>query len=134
VEPKLELVKIWIHKSTRDLESAKILTSEDPPYFDTAIYHCQQAAEKALKGFLIFCEQEFEKIHDIEKLISLASMHLKEFSSLLSDGKILTPYATKFRYPDDLIEPDNDEYRFAYLSAKKIYDFVISKLPGEVRP
>jgi HEPN domain-containing protein len=38
-------------------------------HLDAGIYHCQQAAEKALKGFLVFHEVSFEKIHDLGKII-----------------------------------------------------------------
>ena len=41
-----------MEKARRDLASAIRLLDGEPPYLDTAVYHCQQAAEKALKGFL----------------------------------------------------------------------------------
>ncbi|BAZ30792.1 hypothetical protein NIES4074_32540 [Cylindrospermum sp. NIES-4074] len=46
---KRTLVQFWLKKSQRDLTAAQKLAQELP---DIAIYHCQQAAEKALKGFL----------------------------------------------------------------------------------
>ena len=48
------LVQQWLQKARRDLMAAQKLGLELP---DIAIYHCQQGAEKALKGFLI--------LHDI---------------------------------------------------------------------
>lgn len=51
-EAKKELVKSWLAKAQHDLGSAQLLANNANPYFDTAIYHCQQAAEKALKAFL----------------------------------------------------------------------------------
>lgn len=44
--------QLWLGKAQRDLAAAVRLMAGDPPYADTAVYHCQQAAEKALKGFL----------------------------------------------------------------------------------
>lgn len=41
-------VAAWLAIARRDLDSAKRLLVGDPPYRDTAAYHCQQAAEKAL--------------------------------------------------------------------------------------
>jgi HEPN domain-containing protein len=32
------------------------------------LFHCQQAAEKALKGFLAWHDQPFPKTHDLGKL------------------------------------------------------------------
>jgi HEPN domain-containing protein len=63
----------WLLKALHDLESARKLVAGDDPILDTAIYHCQQAAEKAVKGFLTFHRKRFEKTHDIERLILLAT-------------------------------------------------------------
>lgn len=59
-EAKQQLVKSWLIKAEHDLISAHVLAAHKPPLLDTAVYHCQQAAEKALKGFLVFCDQEFD--------------------------------------------------------------------------
>ena len=47
---KLELVRSWLVKSQRDLGAVQKLSTGPKPYLDVAIYHCQQAAEKAIKG------------------------------------------------------------------------------------
>jgi HEPN domain-containing protein len=41
------------------------------PATDTAIYHSQQAAEKALKGYLAFRDQPLERTHDRERLFGI---------------------------------------------------------------
>jgi HEPN domain-containing protein len=40
----------WLIKAYHDLISAKKLAQDQEPVLDTAIYHTQQCAEKALKG------------------------------------------------------------------------------------
>jgi hypothetical protein len=40
----------------------------NPPLLDVAAFHCQQAAEKLLKGFLVHASVDFGKMHDLEKL------------------------------------------------------------------
>jgi len=80
-EAKKQLVQSWLTKAQRDLASARVLAASSPPLLDTAIYHCQQAAEKAVKGFLVFCDQEFEKVHDIEVLIQSAVPYEASFSA-----------------------------------------------------
>lgn len=53
-DAKEELTRSWLVKAKRDLLSAEQLAGADFPLLDTAAYHCQQAAEKAIKGFLLF--------------------------------------------------------------------------------
>src|SRR2546422_5099905 len=104
------------------------------PYLDTAIYHCQQAAEKAVKGCLVFHDQRFEKTHDIEALISLAIPFNAQFSSWLGAGQRLTSYAAVFRYPGEILEPDQAEFDQALQTAEGLYAFVLTLLSAEVHP
>lgn len=48
----LELAEAWLAKSRSDLATARLLILGHEPYLDTGCYHCQQAAEKALKAWL----------------------------------------------------------------------------------
>lgn len=133
-EAKRELVQSWLIKAQHDLAAARKLSSDPDPYLDIAIYHCQQTAEKAVKGFLVFHDQPFEKTHDMEVLIKLAMPFDTRFSSWLDAGVRLTPYASAFRYPGETMEPDRDEFEQALKAADGIYAFVLSLLPGEVHP
>ncbi|MBI3168193.1 MAG: HEPN domain-containing protein [Chloroflexi bacterium] len=60
-------------KARRDLLSAKKLARGKEPYFDTAIYHCQQLAEKVIKGWLVYNDISFSKTHDLRLLVALAA-------------------------------------------------------------
>jgi hypothetical protein len=42
--------KAWMVKGWRDLETARRAAGGEPPFYDIAVYHCQQAAEKAVKA------------------------------------------------------------------------------------
>lgn len=56
-------VRQWLLKADHDLRSARCLMSGDgEPLLDTAVYHCQQAAEKALKAYLTAHNVVFPKI------------------------------------------------------------------------
>lgn len=61
-EAKRQLVLSWLTKAQHDLAAAEVLSQSVLSLLDTAIYHCQQAAEKSLKGYLVFCDQEFEQV------------------------------------------------------------------------
>jgi len=133
-EAKQQLVQSWLIKAQRDLDTARKLSADPDPYLDTAIYHCQQAAEKAIKGFLVFHDQRFEKTHDIEVLVTLAISFDVRFSSWLDAAERLTPYAAAFRYPGEMLEPDRVEFDAALGAADGLYAFVLSSLPEEVHP
>ena len=62
----------WMVKAWRDLETARRAVGGEPPFYDIAVYHCQQAGEKAVKAFLVCHGKSHEKTHDIEVLIDLA--------------------------------------------------------------
>jgi HEPN domain-containing protein len=58
----------WFEKAHKDLRCAQIDLAAEPPASEDALYHCQQAAEKALKGFLVWHDQPFPKTHDLGRL------------------------------------------------------------------
>jgi hypothetical protein len=98
-EPKRQLVQAWLTKARRDLTSAHVLAAQVEPLLDTAVYHCQQAGEKAVKAFLTFNDCEFERIHDVERLVHLAISYESRFGAFVSDARLLTPYARFFAIP-----------------------------------
>ena len=120
----------WLYKANNDLKSALKLLEGDDPIMDTAIYHTQQCAEKALKGYLAFKKQPIKKSHDIELLVEICSAIDNEFEKLYDYSENLTPYATAFRYPDIYLEPDYDEVYEAIGMAREILGFVERKIEG----
>ena len=133
-EATSELTRTWLIKARADLGSARKLANGPDAYLDAAIYHCQQAAEKAVKGFLTFCGQRFEKVHNLALLVAQAMKLRLEFSDLLDAAERLTPYATLFRYPGDILEPDPIEFEQALTDAEQFYAYILETLPQEVRP
>jgi HEPN domain-containing protein len=117
------MVKAW-----RDLETARRAATGEPPFYDVAVYHCQQAAEKAVKAFLVHHGKPYEKTHDIEVLIDLASEVDSSFNRLADAADALTPYATRFRYPNATfaVEPLPAEYKEAEQHAQAVFDFVLN--------
>ena len=128
--------KAWMIKAWRDLQTARRVAAGDPPFYDVAVYHCQQAAEKAVKAFLVHHGRLYEKTHDIEVLVDLACEIEPQLSQLADAADALTPYATRFRYPNAAfaIEPKPTEFDEALQHAQAVYDFIVNVLPAEVRP
>ena len=55
----------WLLQAAKDLRAARLLETEEP---SRSVFHSQQAAEKAIKGFLAFHDTLFRKTHDIREL------------------------------------------------------------------
>ena len=45
--------QIWLDIAEDDLGSARKLAAPPDPHWKAAVYHCQQAAEKAIKALLV---------------------------------------------------------------------------------
>ena len=119
-----EAVAAWLAKAKSDLDTAKVLIRGDEPHLDTGSYHCQQAAEKALKAWLTSRKQEFRKTHDLFELASQCAEIEPEFEVLFESARFLVPFATQFRYPGDVFEPPLEEALRALQDATKIFQFV----------
>ena len=131
-DTKSTLAHSWLVKADRDLLSAKRLAEADNPLLDTAAYHCQQAAEKALKGFLLYHDIRFDKTHDLDVLITQALHVEPNFFLCRNAGRILTPLAVEFRYPGEYVEPEQEEYEEAFSASVEILKFIIKLLPAHV--
>ena len=133
-EAKYRLVKDWLNKAKSDLASARKLASGSEYYLDTAIYHCQQCAEKAIKGYLVFHDKRVTKTHDIQDLLTNASVFEKTIVQWMEAGENLSQYATMFRYPGEHLEPTESQFKKALQEAGDIFSYIQSLLPPEVRP
>ena len=98
-EALAQLTCEWLTKASHDLQTARINAGAAGGPLDTAIYHCQQAAEKTVKGWLTANNIPFEKTHDIRRLIRQAVGVLPEITRFNGAAEILTPYVSAFRYP-----------------------------------
>jgi len=132
MDAKRSLVRKWLTKARRDLLSAKRLSRGSEPYLDTAIYHCQQRVEKAIKGWLVYHDQSFEKTHDLRLLVTLASEIEPNFIEWFDVAEQVSPYATSYRYPGEVLEPTEEEFQQIFKASGRVYDFVCSLLPSEL--
>ena len=125
-------MKFWLIKAQRDLAGAQKLATDFP---DIAIYHCQQGAEKALKGFLILHDIEPGNTHNINTLIQQASLIKPEWQTLLKEAGILSQYNSSYRYPSDPTDdfnPSSGELNKAFRVAKDVYRTVLDAMPQEI--
>ena len=121
---ELRIARQWLAKAMNDLLNAdnNLAASEVP--FDTVCFHCQQAAEKLLKAYLVANGQPAPRTHDLflllEQVLSLnaAAEQLREALS------ILAPYAVEIRYPDDWFMPAEEDAKEARGAARQVVNWL----------
>ena len=96
----IKVARDWLGLANTDLIGAKALFEMGDKFFAISAFHAQQAAEKALKAYLVFQSIRVPKSHDIGDLIALIELKDKELSTLLRPCLELTDYAVAYRYPD----------------------------------
>ena len=89
----------WLEKAEDDFAAAKLILGGTLRSWDTASFHCQQAAEKALKALLVRHQINFPKSHDIGELLQLAESPASGITTALAVTQTLTPFAVETRYP-----------------------------------
>ena len=126
-------MRAWFANADEDLRGAIALHELDPTkYLRLVPYHCQQAVEKSLKGYLSFKKIKFEKKHDIGSLAKLASPLDPELEKLLEEATVLTAFAIQFRYPDAAqAEPTLEDSIFSIRVAKAIWERFLRLIPSE---
>ena len=67
--PRWEEAATWLSAARLDRDAAIACLAAKPPLALPAAFHCQQAAEKLMKGFLVLAAQPFRRTHDMAELI-----------------------------------------------------------------
>ena len=101
--------RAWFQKAANDLRGADIDLAANPPLIEDALFHCQQAAEKSMKGFLAVNEKVFRKTHDLDELGRKCENIDPSLTSTLMAARDLTVFAWEFRYPGDTEIPTKGE-------------------------
>ena len=111
----------WLAQAGKDLNAARLLASPEP---SRSVFHSQQAAEKAAKGFLTFHDVPFRKTHDLNELGGQCAALNPSLAPLFKDASDLNDYAIVFRYLDAPREPDEREAMVAVETAKRVFEEV----------
>jgi HEPN domain-containing protein len=115
-------VVAWFERARRDLRAAAVDMGAQPPLSGDAAFHCQQAAEKAVKGLLVARGIPFPKTHDIRALADLVETEDPDLDALLDRAAELTEYAWRFRYPGEVFDPADDEIADAMAVAAEVVE------------
>jgi uncharacterized protein len=102
-------VERWLRVAERDRRSVLACLAADPPLYDSAAFHCQQALEKLLKGFLTLAGRRGGKTHSLEQLGNLAQASFPEIAELVGAAHGWSEWAWVYRYPEEDTPPVPDE-------------------------
>jgi len=100
----------WMRFAEDDLEAAHYLLGMPKRRLEIICYHCQQCAEKALKGLYALGNLDTPRTHDFRVLVTGLSS-LGDGSDLYDELSFLQPFAVAVRYPYeiDLVPGDEDK-------------------------
>jgi len=119
----------WFDYANDDIEAGEILLREGK--HNLACFHSQQAAEKALKGFLAHTIEDYPRIHNLRELLSECLVVYDSFNDMKLQIVTLNQFYAPTRYPDASVGslpsglPNMSTAKKALMYAKEIFDFCI---------
>jgi HEPN domain-containing protein len=116
----------WIEKAEEDRLVVQQLVDADSTARGAIGFHCQQAAEKFIKAYLIFHGIDPERTHNLEFLVERCSAIDKDFSNV--NLMNLTDYGVEARYPGDFLEPSVSEIEALIQIVDSIREKVLQKI------
>ena len=111
-----------------DLGSAEHLLNMHPTPMEVVCYHCQQSAEKYLKGYLVLHGNNPPRTHDLDELCKLCLDTHDGFGKIADQCSDLTAYGVQTRYPMGLTLEERDMSQ-ALNGARQIRDCVLALAP-----
>jgi HEPN domain-containing protein len=129
---KRDFIDEWLSLGDDDLRVAEHSLSLYPIPREMICYHCEQAAEKYLKAYLLSYDIKPPRTHDLQTLCKLCEKQDNSLAELRSDCSDLTKYAIRVRYPFEIEIEDSDAHK-AITEAKHVMGMV-SGLIGHLPP
>ena len=123
---KKSIAREWFDIAETDLSSAEFLQNMRPVPIEIICYHCQQCAEKYLKGYLSFNGEKISKSHDLPLLNKLCLQYDKDFKKIQEYCLNLTDYSINVRCPFHL-DLEKSDMIIAIKHAQKVKSLVLNK-------
>jgi HEPN domain-containing protein len=125
---KIKDVIEWTQIADDDFDSAKILNASARKHYEIICYHCAQAAEKYLKGYLSYNDIIPQKTHNLLLLNEICIDKDNSFENIRTECSLLNRFANEIRYPHR-IEINGDDVNYSLAAVEKIRKFApIQKL------
>jgi HEPN domain-containing protein len=118
----IEDVLEWIEIADNDFDSAMILNKAVRKHYEIICYHCSQAVEKYLKGYLVSQSIIPLKTHDLRFLNNLCTEQEQNFDNLITECAFLNKFANDIRYPHKY-ETTESDVTYSISIVEKIRNF-----------
>lgn len=118
----------WLDRALIDLQTARILLNWNGDYRMIA-FHCQQAIEKGLKGYLLFRTGKHFDGHNLTFLCRQAAVLDEKFIEYLDESTALNNLYIETRYPTDLpFEITETSIHKLYTMADTMFEMIRNEL------
>jgi HEPN domain-containing protein len=124
----------WLSVGSEDLRVARLCLDASEPSPAASAYHCQQAAEKLVKGLLVLADVPFTKTHDLERLGTLAAPRYPRDVELVEATYLFTSWAFDFRYPRQGAEIPDEPSETELRTAMAVIDRLVGCLRAHIPP
>lgn len=116
----------WLYYAAIDLRAAKLLLDDDR-CFNLVAFHCQQCAEKAFKGYLLWRRHRLYDGHNLPWLCKQAMAEDPHFEDRLQLASDINHYYIEARYPADfLLQLDSESASDLIVQTSDLLTFVDS--------
>lgn len=124
----------WFDQASHDLEVAK--SNLNAHYWSDTCFMCEQAAQKALKAYLIYHGKRYVWEHSIQELVKMCMEYEKRFKEFIKAGMTLDRFYIPTRYPNALAPPAVPYKSYAKedaLKAISLTERIIEKVREELK-
>jgi uncharacterized protein len=98
-EERGRVAECWLEAAENQIRAVRVCL--DAKLSAPAAFHCEQAAEKIIKGLLIVAGAAFRGRYSLHQLADLALAQYPEETASLERVRPLAPWAIAYRYPKD---------------------------------
>ena len=108
----------WLNRARSNLALSK--AKRKGVYLEDLCFDAQQAAEKAIKAFLIKLDVDFPYVHDLAELLTLLEKSGQKIPASVRQAEELSRYAVLTRYPGMGPQIKQNEYKEAVKIAGEV--------------
>jgi len=128
---RLDNTSDWIQRARADINAASLLLEQ--MRLGLSLFHSQQSVEKALKAFLVWCDQPTARHHELNLLAIDCQQFDQSLEPYLQSIGWLTEWCVTGRYPlRDPPRPTRILAQAGVDSARRVYQAVLERLPQEI--